>query len=525
MDATTKGKGRLAEIRRLTDEMDRAATLSEGQFNAIGMLVTDASLAADASALEAAQDGLQWLIRRYPGRDPHTTEEVRGRLLGLIDTTHWALRRLPAALQLSLDPDGHATRFLLAVAADPGLSNQDVAEHLGVDETEVSRLGRRLLAAGVLWRRREWRRNVWDVTPRGRHYLETSGLRAAARAPAADGLPPASPASISMAFAVGVKILPDLLVGVVTDDEAAVLIERQHRISGPLSAREARMELTGFLRDLIDAVPELAEYPHRVGLGIEIGGHVSPDGRRVLRAPNYQGRATWTGYPLARQLETHLGLPTVIENDANALAEFEHAFGAHAGLDCTATLLLDDRIGCGVFVGKQLVRGAGGSAGEIGHIVVEPDGQTCRCGNRGCLDTVAGALAIAEAVDRPDHKVPDLSAAAALVAARDGVATWAVRRAGHALGEALSSLLNLVNPKQIVLYGPPELTARKVPSADLFMSSLRQALKSRAFASAKTGCTIVCRPYEPAAGARAAAAVALVRQKPADAAALSSHSR
>src|SRR6185295_6303990 len=101
----------------------------EGHFNALGMLVTDASLAADGPALEAAQDGLQWLFRRYAGLESPPSDEIehRGRLLGLIDATHWALRRLPSVLQLSLDPGGHAARFLVAVARQPGLSNQDVA--------------------------------------------------------------------------------------------------------------------------------------------------------------------------------------------------------------------------------------------------------------------------------------------------------------------------------------------------------------------------------------------------------------
>src|SRR2546430_10787319 len=160
-------RDRSGEVRRLTEEMDRSAALSEGHFNALGMLLTDASLAADGAALVAAQDGLQWLFRRYSGLESPRADEIehRGRLLGLIDTTHWALRRLPSALQLTLHPDGHAARFLLALAREPGLSNQEVAARLGVDETEASRVGRRLLATGLVWRRQEWRRQRWGPSP------------------------------------------------------------------------------------------------------------------------------------------------------------------------------------------------------------------------------------------------------------------------------------------------------------------------------------------------------------------------
>jgi hypothetical protein len=142
------------------------------------MLITDASLSADEPALTECQDGLQWLHRHYldvAALDAPQREQ-RGRILGLIDVVHWALKRLPSGLQLALQPDGYAARFLVAVARREGLSNQQLAAELGTDETEISRVGRKLLSAGVVWRRKEWRHNAWDLTPRGRHYLETSGL-------------------------------------------------------------------------------------------------------------------------------------------------------------------------------------------------------------------------------------------------------------------------------------------------------------------------------------------------------------
>src|SRR2546430_16089447 len=103
-------RDRSGEVRRLTEEMDRSAALSEGHFNALGMLLTDASLAADGAALAAAQDGLQWLFRRYSGLESPRADEIenRGRLLGLNATTPSALRRPPPALQPPLDPEGHA---------------------------------------------------------------------------------------------------------------------------------------------------------------------------------------------------------------------------------------------------------------------------------------------------------------------------------------------------------------------------------------------------------------------------------
>ncbi|XVQ16331.1 hypothetical protein ACQP1W_42875 [Spirillospora sp. CA-255316] len=173
------GHDRRSEARRLIDAMDHAKTISDGQFSALGMLITDASLCADEPALVEMQDGLQWLHRTHfldtPALDGDQREQ-RGRVLGLIDTVHWALRRLPSGLQLSLHPEGHAARFLVAVARRQGLSNQQLAAELGTDETEISRVGRKLLAAGVVWRRKEWRHNAWDITPRGLQYAESAGL-------------------------------------------------------------------------------------------------------------------------------------------------------------------------------------------------------------------------------------------------------------------------------------------------------------------------------------------------------------
>ncbi|WUI01713.1 hypothetical protein OHR68_07810 [Spirillospora sp. NBC_00431] len=173
-------RDRRTEVRRLIDSMEHAKVISDGHFSALGMLITDASLNADEPALVECQDGLQWLHRHYLDIEKldGPQREQRGRILGLIDVVHWALKRLPSGLQLALQPDGHAARFLIAVSRRQGMSNKELAAELRTDETEISRVGRRLLSAGVVWRRKEWRHNAWDISPRGRQYLETAGLLA-----------------------------------------------------------------------------------------------------------------------------------------------------------------------------------------------------------------------------------------------------------------------------------------------------------------------------------------------------------
>jgi len=170
---------RVTEVRNLIDEMQMDSGMTEGCFSSLGMLITDASLAADEPALRAAHDGLRRLYGHLGPQEENSDPKAagqRGRLLGQIDITFWALRRLPSGLQLNLDPHGHAARFLTAIAHEPGLSNEQLAERLQVDITEISRVGRKLLSSGVAWKGKQWRHNVWSITPRGVTCLEQAGL-------------------------------------------------------------------------------------------------------------------------------------------------------------------------------------------------------------------------------------------------------------------------------------------------------------------------------------------------------------
>jgi len=500
-------RDRHAEVRRLIGEMESAALIGEGQFNALGMVVTDASLAADEPALEEAQDGLQWLYRQHAAISEPDAEQVerRGRILGMIDITNWALRRLPSALQIGLDPSSHAGQFLLAVAARPGLSNQELASRLGIDETEASRVGRRLLAAGVVWRRKEWRRNAWDITPRGRDYLTRAGLGDAdVNVPEPE-------------LAVGVKILPHRLIGTVVDTAARQLASGERDLTSAEPAAHVA-EVAGLVRDLIAASQRQDQYqPDRIALGVEVGGHVSTHSGQVVFAPNYGPREAWKNFPLGDALQEATSLPTVIENDANAIAEYEYVFGEGKGTEALAVVLLDEGIGCGLVTHGRLIHGIHGMAGEIGHIVVQPDGRQCRCGNKGCLDSVASTLAItqvsAELARRKVPSIPDLADVVARLE-EDKTAYTAIRQAGAALGLALSAVLNLTNPEKLVLYGPAELVLESGhAAARLFMKHVRTSTKTYTFSTADADCKLIPKVFGYDVGARAAAAAALLRSK------------
>jgi predicted NBD/HSP70 family sugar kinase len=505
------GRDRHAQVRRLIDEMESAKLIDEGQFSALGMLVTDASLAADEPALEAAQDGLQWLYSQHEVlRDPDDGQvEQRGRLLGMIDVTHWALRRLPSALHVGVDPGSHAGRFLTAVAHRPGLSNQELAVQLGIDETEVSRVGRRLLAAGVVWRRKEWKRNAWDITPRGRNCLIDAALLSA------DADEP------ELGSAVGVKMLPHRLIGTVVDANARPLASAATEL-GPAAGPARQVgELRDLVRNLVSDALEPGEgRPDRVGLGVEVGGHVSARSGQVVFAPNYDPPGAWRDFPLHEELQKATGLPAVVENDANVLAEYEYAFNGgqepqSQEPQSLAVIMLDEGIGCGLIADGRLIHGVRGMAGEIGHFVVQPEGRECRCGNKGCLESVASTLAIPQVFDElTGREESDLSTVIAYFEKNDKNAITAIEKAGYGLGLAISAILNLINPEKVVLYGPAQLVCQSShAAAQLFMSHVRQASDRYTFSTGYNDCNLVARVYDYETGARAAAAVALLRAK------------
>jgi predicted NBD/HSP70 family sugar kinase len=505
VDKPQAGRDRHAQMQRLIGEMESVRIIAEGQFSAVGMLVTDASLASDGPALEAAQDGLQWLCSRQEALTNPDDDQVeqRGRLLGLIDVTHWALRRLPSALQLGPDPSSHAGQFLKAVAEHPGLSNQELAMRLGVDETEASRVGRRLLAAGVVWRRKEWRRNAWDITPRGRTCLVDAGL--------------ADPDTQNpdLDFAVGVKILPHRLIGTIIDADARQLASADRELEPADGPARQVDEVGALVRSLIAGVVGPEEYPpERIGLGVQ----VAASSGRVTMAPGFGPVGAWGDFPLREQLQKATALPVVIENSANVLAEYEYVYGESREPRSLVAIVLDEGIGCGMIADGRLIHGARGQAGEIGHLVVQPGGRPCRCGNQGCLDSVASTVAIGEIFDeltgRGAAEASDLATVIAYFEKGDEHAAVALDQAGYALSVAIAALLRLINPEKLVLFGPAPLVCEsRSPAAERFLSRVRESGQEHAFSDAAGGCTLVPKVYDDETGARAAAAVALLRAK------------
>src|SRR3954453_22815454 len=162
----------------------------------------------------------------------------------------------------------------------------------------------------------------------------------------------------------------------------------------------------------------------------------------------------WAGLQVAEEMSERLGLPVFVENDSNLGALAESAWGAGAGFDQLAYIKAAPGIGAGLIQDGKLFRGTTGTAGEIGHTTVAEDGPICRCGNRGCLELYAGGAALLGALHQSHPEVETLERVVELAHEENDPACARVRAdAGSHIGVAIANLINLFNPRRIVVGG------------------------------------------------------------------------
>jgi glucokinase len=186
------------------------------------------------------------------------------------------------------------------------------------------------------------------------------------------------------------------------------------------------------------------------GIGIGAPGPLDPLTGIVLSPPNLPG---WDKIPLRQRIHEYFDLPSYLENDANAAALAEYRFGAGRGADDMVYITVSTGIGAGLILNGRLYHGAGGYAGEIGHMVVDAHGPECSCGNRGCLEALASGTAIARKATEAFGRPCTSKEVAEMAAEGNTVAASILDEAFHYLGIGLSSIVNLFNPSKIVIGG------------------------------------------------------------------------
>ncbi len=213
------------------------------------------------------------------------------------------------------------------------------------------------------------------------------------------------------------------------------------RTSRDLDGRDGEQAID-VVHELIDEVRAAATSPI-LGIGVGTPGIVDQAG--TIR---WAVSLDWQDLPLARILQERHQLPTVVANDSRAAAFATYLFSGDERPANLVVIKVGRGIGAGLVLRDQLFGGDGEAAGEIGHVVVDPDGDACHCGRFGCLETVASAPSIIRHTG-----ATSLEALATAAAAGDVEALGSVRTAGRALGGAIAHLVGALDVRHITLVG------------------------------------------------------------------------
>jgi glucokinase len=247
------------------------------------------------------------------------------------------------------------------------------------------------------------------------------------------------------------------------------------------------------------------------GVGISSPGPCDPSRGLVTDAPNLPG---FHNIPLTKLVSEALDVPAVLENDANAAAYGEYRFGAGKGFDDLLFITLGTGIGGGIIIDGRVYAGASGAAGEVGHLILKEDGPPCNCGSRGCLEALSSGPAMAREASEAlasgrapglarivGEDVPTMEQVYEAARQGDAACREVIQRGGRYLGLALVGLLDVFNPRALILGGG--LTNLR----DLYIDPAIEIARRGAFPQVIADVTIRTAELGDAAGALGAAAL------------------
>jgi predicted NBD/HSP70 family sugar kinase/biotin operon repressor len=355
-------------------------------------------------------------------------------------------------------------------------SRADIARWTGLSRSTVSSIVSELHADGLVVDRQDGGREV-----------------------AGSGRPPALIAlDPSAGYALGIDFGKRHLAVALADLSHELLGERWVEMADDYEAGEGMSTAAGLVERLVE---ESGADPGRViGVGMGIPGPVLVSGM-VGSSAILPG---WAGTSPQERMEELLELPVRVGNDANLGALAEFTWGAGRGSCSVVYLKLATGIGAGIVIDGRLFEGAGGTAGEIGHTTIDETGDICRCGNRGCLETYAGAAAIASLLSRSFGEELDPEQVVSRAGDGDPGCRRALADAGRHIGVAVANLCNLVNPERIVVGGSMG------HAGALLLDPLTESVRLRAIPSAAD---VEIVPGELGERAELLGAVALVLQE------------
>jgi predicted NBD/HSP70 family sugar kinase len=319
-------------------------------------------------------------------------------------------------------------RILETLYRNPSTSRTELARSTGLSRATVSTLVDELGRAGVV----EERDATEDDAPR----------RGTGRPPVLLSLVP------DAAFAVGLDFGHDHIRVAVCDLAGEPLFDDW----SPAQVDHAPLESMDLARELVRQALRSAGVESDRVLGVGLG-IASPIDRATGKLAANGILPGWRGIEPAAEMQLRLGIQVELENDANVGALGEKVFGAARGVDDLVYLLLSAGIGAGIILGGAPYQGVSGVAGEIGHVLADPSGPICRCGNRGCLETIASPTAVAALLEHSLGEPVSVQRLLELVAEGHRGASRAVAEAGDAVGRVVAMIVNTFNPGLVVVGG------------------------------------------------------------------------
>ncbi len=224
----------------------------------------------------------------------------------------------------------------------------------------------------------------------------------------------------------------------------------QADFAGLCRTSSQRDALDRILRTLLDAIAQArAAYPSVSSIGIGFPGFIDPHTRCVLSSPNLPGLLN---IDLVAPLRSACGLPVVLENDAAAAAFGEYVLSGQTSGDLVY-IGLGTGVGGGLVLRGKLHGGAHGVAMEIGHLIIEPNGRPCGCGNRGCLEQYASASGVQQSYFAATGLALPATEIAKLAGCQESAAIRAFEQAGDYLAAVLAHIAKVVDVSEVVIGG------------------------------------------------------------------------
>lgn len=303
-------------------------------------------------------------------------------------------------------------------------------------------------------------------------------------------------------YVVGIKLTETHAICALTDLEAFVIAKSSMTLSGHDPEQvvdDLTQMVTSFIREQKIAKKQL------LGVGVGLAGIVDAEEGVLRQSPIYG----WDNVPLRDMLQRKLRIPVFIENDVNTLTLTERWFGHGQGVDNFLTVTVGRGVGLGIVVNGQFYRGQKGGAGEFGHVTIDPDGPQCACGKRGCLEAYVGDPGLIRSAQEAAKRgqlsgpVQDLDDLLALAQKGDPTAINIFNQAGHILGVGVANLVNLFNPKKIIISG------EGTREGDFLFNSMKESIRQNVMPGLFDPNTVEVAPWGDDAWARGAAGLVL----------------